>query len=257
MAQKRKVNIGDVWNDARGRSLEVVGPIDSRGKVAMRNLQTGRPINSKGPRALVQLVRKGTGPKITASSAGATNPAPRAPRKPRQLTPAQIAAGFGGGGGPKRPKRRKPPARARAPKRPSTTPMHLMAPMPAPFPASVAPNPSHYPSPLAQSVAEAMSALSPAAASNPHAVRAAAMAAIDAHTVSGMRNPYAESDPFDLGEEPYENPPMIMAPAPMQHPGYPGQYGMGLGSHAGHQHPMNPMPPPGYPGQYGMGCGGY
>jgi hypothetical protein len=118
----------------------------------------------------------------------------------------------------------------------------------------MATNPGNYPSDMARAVAVAMSSLSAADANNPMAIMAAAQGAVAQHTAGSMRNPFA--DPYDVdlgvGEEPYENPPPVMGPAPI---GYPGQYGMGMGMGMGAHAPHAPHPMQdhyvGYPGQYG------
>lgn len=258
MASKHKIRIGDVWADSKGRRLRVEGGLDARGKIPLHNVQTNRPINSKGPRALVRLIVQGQGPKITQAAAmpnpgftgypgqyGAPPPSIPAPGRGagrRKLTPAQIAAGFGGGNGKK-----KLPAKR---KKKSGTPAAV--------------NPKTYPSPLAKAVAVAMHNLAPQHAHDPGAVRAAALRAISGfgggaqpappqhRTVMAAPNPFGESfileDDDDYGFDPdldlgMPNPgPHHLAPPPPPVVGYPGQYGFG--------HGMDPEP------YYGPG-GGY
>lgn len=188
MASKNKVRIGDIWRDARGRRLEVTGPMTAEGKVPLRNLDTGRPIGTKGPRALHHLEQQGQGPKITASSArnpevqgvGRAGPRPA----PRQVGPRPAPRQVGPRPAPR------PAPRQVGPYLPAAPSKAPLAPMP-PAVSSPRQNPSHYSGPLAQAVAVAMSRLSPAQANDPHAVKEAAYRAVEDHFTgaAGRKNP--------------------------------------------------------------------
>lgn len=246
MASKNQVRVGDVWADSKGRRLRVVGALDTRGKVPLLNVATNRPINSKGPRALVRQISQGEGPKITRAAnpapppfpaMPATRPAPSRGPRPRPA-PAQPAAGSD-----RRLLQRPAGARPRRLAPSATPPLH--------FGAETArfnrPNPASYPSPIAQAVAEAMAGLSRSQANDPQSVLQAAMEA-----VSGFaRNPHGPLVPpvfgsggdagyagqygglplipphhfssvADFGREHYQGPEPTFAPPPH---GYPGQYG--------------------------------
>jgi hypothetical protein len=249
VASKNKIRVGDIWADMKGRQYEVTGGLDTRGKIPLHNHATNRPINSKGPRALVRLVSQGQGPKITRAAA---NPAPapfpgmpatRAPKagplRPAnglRPVPPQFAAR-----GLQRPVRG--PRRAAAPSA-STPPLHF-----GPETAAMnRPNPATYPSALAQAVAVAMHNLPPHEANDPTAVRSAAYLAIADHVSQPRgRNPMV--------------PPVVMGHGEA---GYPGQYGgapqlprefsspRDFGREAYREAPA-PFAPPaqGHPGQYG------